>query len=112
MKTVTNHRVYESSGSCYSSVKHVSTLTNQSFDEIMLISFFLISSGRGGFNSFSGGGTSTSLFVFFFILKYSHLDEQQTDTIFVSGLPDDVEEMELSRFFGSIGIIKVRRRKP
>ena len=45
-----------------------------------------------------------SLKLSFFSLKDR---EDQTDTIFVSGLPDDVDENELARFFGSIGIIKV-----
>ena len=31
----------------------------------------------------------------------------QTDTIFVSGLPVDVEPPKIAEFFGQIGIIKV-----
>lgn len=33
--------------------------------------------------------------------------EEMPDTVFVSGLPDDVEEGQLADFFGAIGIIKV-----
>lgn len=33
--------------------------------------------------------------------------ETQDDTIYVSGLPDDVTEEAIAEFFGQIGIIKV-----
>lgn len=46
--------------------------------------------GRGGFNNYGGGG------------------DEQADQIFVSGLPEDVNEDQLHDFFGSIGLIKVR----
>ena len=32
----------------------------------------------------------------------------QQDTIFVQGLPTDIDEVSLSQYFGQIGIIKVR----
>lgn len=31
----------------------------------------------------------------------------QQDTIFIQGLPDNIDERSLSTFFGQIGIIKV-----
>lgn len=36
------------------------------------------------------------------------LEDGVQDTIFVSGLPDDVNEGDLESHFGSIGVIKVR----
>lgn len=38
--------------------------------------------------------------------------EQQQDTIFVQGLPDDVNEDAIAQHFGSIGVIKVSREFP
>lgn len=32
----------------------------------------------------------------------------QTDTIFIQGLPTDINEPMLAQFFGQIGLIKVR----
>jgi RNA recognition motif-containing protein len=38
--------------------------------------------------------------------------EVQEDTIYVSGLPDDVDEAAIAEYFGQIGIIKVCESKP
>lgn len=35
------------------------------------------------------------------------LGEEIQDTVFISGLPENVSEDELSNYFGAIGIIKV-----
>lgn len=42
---------------------------------------------------------------------FSHLvPEQQQDTVFVSGLPDDVTEEEIASHFGAIGLIKIDKK--
>ncbi|XP_061188835.1 uncharacterized protein LOC133197011 [Saccostrea echinata] len=61
--------------------------------------------GRGGFNKFGGdrgrddrgGGSSGDMMV-------------MEDTIFVSGLPEDIDEDGLVQHFGSIGVIKTDKR--
>ncbi|XP_076334174.1 uncharacterized protein LOC143238106 isoform X3 [Tachypleus tridentatus] len=54
--------------------------------------------GRGGFNPMNGGG-------------YGGPEaELMVDTIFVSGLPEDVTEQQLAEHFGCIGLIKMDRR--
>ncbi|XP_023244473.1 RNA-binding protein cabeza-like isoform X4 [Centruroides sculpturatus] len=52
--------------------------------------------GRGNYHSNGGSG-------------YDGGEEIQ-DTIFVSGLPEEVSEQQLSEFFGSIGVIKNDKR--
>lgn len=37
-------------------------------------------------------------------------DLPDTDTVYVSGLPDGVSEKEIEEFFGSIGIIKTDKK--
>jgi len=36
--------------------------------------------------------------------------DQQQDTVFVSGLPEDVTDDQIAEFFGSIGIIKIDKK--
>ncbi|XP_076306436.1 TATA-binding protein-associated factor 2N-like isoform X1 [Tachypleus tridentatus] len=57
--------------------------------------------GRGEFNPVNGGGTG----------GYGGPDaELMVDTIFVTGLPEDVSEQQLSEHFGCIGIIKMDKK--
>lgn len=61
--------------------------------------------GRGGFNKggrggyqYNGGGGG------------NYGGEEIQDTVFVSGLPEGVNEDELSNYFGAIGVIKMDKR--
>lgn len=56
--------------------------------------------GRGGYSSGGGGGGGG-------FSGDSEMTTQQ-DTIFIQGLPTDIDERSLASFFGQIGIIKVR----
>lgn len=50
---------------------------------------YLKGGGRGGFNNYGGDS------------------DKQDDTVFITGLPEEVTEIQISDYFGSIGIIKV-----
>ena len=45
-----------------------------------------------------------------FLLFFFPLIEVQQDTIFVSGLPEDVTDSQISDFFGAIGLIKIDKK--
>lgn len=60
--------------------------------------------GRGGYSSGGGGGGGG-------FSGDSEMTTQQ-DTIFIQGLPTDIDERSLASFFGQIGIIKVRLLSP
>uniref|UniRef100_T1JJM9 RanBP2-type domain-containing protein n=1 Tax=Strigamia maritima TaxID=126957 RepID=T1JJM9_STRMM len=68
--------------------------------------------GRGGYNKggrggFGGGGRGGGGGGFMDKMKDG---EVQEDTVFVSGLAEEVSEVDLSQFFGQIGIVKIDKK--
>ena len=73
------------------------------FGQVLKFSF-CTEGGGGGYGGSRGGGGDRSRG------DSSDLVTQE-DTIFVSGMPDNVTEDDVKAHFGSIGVIKVRERK-